>query len=168
MDNRADARDIPIISDDAICLRRMEESELPQAHEMSGSVDARDFIIAGSLEQYRMDYATPDIVYLSITGTEGEADHGELLGYFILVLDPGGKSVECRRIVVGVKNRGVGKRAMRLLDRYCREILKRERIWLDVYDFNTRGQRVYESTGYRFLRKAVKGDKTLLFYEKLL
>ena len=146
----------------------MAEDELAAAHAMSMDAEAREFVIVSSLEQQRVDYSAPGVIYLDIVGAEGAADEGVLLGYFILVLEPDEASVECRRIVVGKKNRGIGKRAMRLLDGYCREVLERERIWLDVYDFNTRGQRVYESTGYRYWKKAVRDDKTLLFYEKVL
>ncbi len=135
---------------------------------MSAAGDARGFIVPGTPERFRSDYADPEIRYLSIVGTRPGPGEGELAGYLILVLGSDGASVECRRIVVGRKNRGIGKRAMRLLDRYCREVLDRRRIWLDVYDFNTRGRRVYESSGYRFTGKAERDGKTLLFYEKRL
>lgn len=154
------------ISDGAIALRALAEDELPRAHAMSLAEDAREFIIAGTLDRLRGDYDAPDIELLAIVETAAEADG--LAGYFVLVLEPDGAGVECRRIVVGRKNRGIGKRAMALLDRYCREVLDRRRIWLDVYDFNARGRRVYESSGYRYTGRAERDGKTLWYYEKQL
>lgn len=154
------------ISDGTIALRALAEDELPRAHAMSLAEDARDFIIAGSLDRLRADYASPDIELLAIVETAAKVDN--LAGYFVLVLEPDDAGVECRRIVVGRKNRGIGKRAMALLDRYCQEILARRRIWLDVYDFNYRGRRVYESSGYRFTGQAERDGKILCYYEKEL
>jgi len=152
------------ITDDTIELTALAESELPAAHALSGQPDARDFILHWPLDRHRVEYARPEVAYLAIR----EAGDGPLLGFFIVALEPDGRSVECRRIVVADKGRGTGKRAMRLLDRYCREVLARDRIWLDVYDFNTRGQRVYEACGYSRTGRGSQGGKTLLYYEKLL
>lgn len=157
-----------MVSDGVIALKELAESELNAVHAMSGDVDTRDFIVPYSLQRHHAEFAKPDVVYLSILAAGAGTQSGPMLGYFILVLDPDDASVECRRIVVGRKGRGTGKRAMRLLDRYCREALGRTRIWLDVYGFNTRGQRVYESCGYRRTKEGAQDGKTLFFYEKRL
>lgn len=162
-----------MVSDGVIHLRAMAPDELARAHAMSDAPDARDFIVPGTLERFRDDFARPEIRFLSIVEIEPERGGKDGLmdgpaGYFILALEPDGVAVECRRIVVGRKNRGIGRRAMALLDRYCREVLERRRIWLDVYDFNSRGQRVYESSGYHRTGRGERDGKVLLFYEKLL
>lgn len=156
------------ISDGVIILRALAEEELPRAHALSEADDARAFIVPGTLDRFERDYASRGIRYLAIDDTQAVEREGRLAGYFILVLEDDDSSIECRRIVVGRKNRGIGKRAMALLDRYCREVLDRSRIWLDVYEFNTRGQRVYELSGYRFTGKEERDGKTLWFYEKVL
>lgn len=157
-----------MVSDGVIALKELAESELNAVHAMSGDEDTRDFIVPYSLQRHHAEFAKPDVIYLGILAAGAGTRSGPMLGYFILALDPDDASVECRRIVIGRKSRGTGKRAMRLLDRYCSEALGRARIWLDVYDFNTRGQRVYESCGYRRTKEAAQDGKTLFFYEKRL
>jgi RimJ/RimL family protein N-acetyltransferase len=157
-----------MISDGVVVLRAMGESELELAHAMSVGRDTQAYIVPYSLERHRSEYAKKEVVYLTIAEAEPRSDDVRMAGYFILVREPDGDSVECRRIVVDRKNQGFGKRAMRLLDRYCREVLGRRRIWLDVYEFNARGRRVYESCGYRLVKHGEQDGKTLLFYEKLL
>lgn len=158
-----------MVSDEVIVLRPMAEEELEGAHALSETEEARDFLLPVSLERFQADYSRTGIVYLSIVEREpAPVETKTPAGYFILVLEPDGASVECRRVVVGPKNRGIGKRAMTLLDRYCRDHLDRRRIWLDVYDFNERGRCVYESCGYRYTGQAERDGKTLWFYEKHL
>lgn len=157
-----------MISDGVIELQDTLEGELDALHAMSGDADTRGFIVPCSLEHHRAEFARPDVIYLSILETAPGPGRGRMAGYFILALAPDAASVECRRIVVAHKGRGTGKRAMRLLDRYCAEVLGRARIWLDVYDFNARGRRVYESCGYRRTGEGVQDGRTLIFYEKRL
>ncbi len=145
-----------------LTLRAATTDELPLFHAMEQDADTSPYILKTSLEQHGRAHACGDIVYLAIL------DRGELAGYFILALDDDGHSVELRRIVIADKGRGVGQRAMRALEPFCRDRLQRERIWLDVYDFNHRGRHVYESLGYqRFDQKDFEG-KRLLFYDKIL
>jgi RimJ/RimL family protein N-acetyltransferase len=96
-----------------------------------------------SLERYRSEFAKPDIVYLSILNA------GELARFFMLALDPDHTSVELRRIVIAQKGIGPGQDAILPMEDYCRERIGRSRIWLDVFDFNHRGQHVYQKLGYR-------------------
>ncbi len=57
---------------------------------------------------------------------------------------------------------------MALAERVCREEIGRRRIWLDVFDFNARAQRVYERCDYRQFKTGELDGKPLLFYEKLV
>jgi len=155
-----------VITDGTVGLRPMAEHEIEAAHAMSLAEDTRDFIFVGSLESARADFARPGVTYLSIVETAADAAEGRLAGYFILVLEDDRRSVECRRVVIQSKDRGTGRRAMRLLERYCRDVLERRRIWLDVFDFNARGRHVYESLGYRFTGRSIRDGKTLLYYDK--
>lgn len=129
---------------------------------MEQDVDTAPYILPTTLQQHRQALARDDTIYLSIN------DNGVLSGYFILVLDADGSSIELRRIVIANRGRGTGQRAMRALETWCLETLQRRRIWLDVFDFNTRGRHVYSKLGYdRFDQRDYQG-KQLLFYEKNL
>ncbi|OWQ92967.1 spermidine acetyltransferase [Roseateles aquatilis] len=57
-------------------------------------------------------------------------------------------SVELKRIVLGPKGQGIGRRCVRLLQKMAFEQLGAHRFWLDVKGRNTRAQALYRSEGY--------------------
>jgi RimJ/RimL family protein N-acetyltransferase len=121
---------------------------------------AREFILPYSLEQHQTEFAKESVRYLSI-------DVGEkLAGFFILALDDG-RSVEFRRIVIAEPGRGLGSMALKLVETYCTETLKRNRIWLDVFESNGRARHVYEKYGFTSFGNKTHGDRTLVLYELL-
>jgi diamine N-acetyltransferase len=126
------------------------------------TVGVREFILPASAEAHRADFENPATVYLSIL--EGSA----FAGFILLRLDPDGSSVECRRIVVVERGRGIGQVAIAALERYCRSVLGRFRIWLDVFDANHRARHVYTKLGFRDCGETVNAGRRLLLYEKVL
>ena len=56
-------------------------------------------------------------------------------------------SVELKRIVLGPKGQGIGRRCVRLLQKMAFEQLGAHRFWLDVKGRNTRAQALYRSEG---------------------
>ena len=135
-----------------------------ECHETEGLEDAdtTGFILPYSLERHQSEFTKPDIVYLSILNA------GELAGFFMLAPDPDNTSVEFRRIVVAQKGIGLGQAAIHAMEDYCREHLGRSRIWLDVFEFNQRGQHIYEKLGYRRFAKSEIENNVLFFYDKVL
>lgn len=124
--------------------------------------DARAYIIPYSLERHRRELDRPDVVYRSIHRA------GELIGFVILVLDPDGRSVELRRIVVAEPGRGHGTAAMSQVEALCHGELGRSRIWLDVFGDNQRARHFYEKCGFVPFGRSAHEGRTLLLYEKLL
>lgn len=57
-------------------------------------------------------------------------------------------SVELKRIVLGPKGAGLGRRAVRLLKALAFTQLKAHRFWLDVKALNTRALKLYASEGF--------------------
>ena len=143
-------------------LRASLPEELASFSAWEQDEDSRDYVTPYTLERHRLEYARDDIVYLSIYNDE------TLAGFFILVLEPDQASVEFRRIVIAEKGTGVGQSAIACMEQYCRDELKRSRVWLDVFDFNQRGRHVYEKLGYRYFDSGDLEGKKLLFYEKNL
>ncbi len=91
-----------------------------------------------------------------------ESESGEMSGFAILRgLASGQHSVRLQRIVVTDPNRGFGTLMMRgILDNVFQD-LKAHRLWLDVFETNTRAQHVYERLGFRregVLREAIFRD----------
>ena len=137
--------------------------ELASFYGMETESDNSRYIISHTLEAHHALFHKPEARYKAIY-----AEAGRLVGYMILMLEPDDRSIEFRRIVISEKSRGYGRRAVELLDDICRNELDRERIWLDVFEFNDRARKLYESCGYRFFRESLWQGKTLRFYEKLL
>lgn len=148
------------MSANRIDLSYASEDQLSLFHALEQDEETAPYILPTTLEQHRQAFAREEIIYLSIQ------NGATLAGYFILALDSDGSSVELRRIVVGDKGRGTGQAAMRALETWCLENLRRRRIWLDVFDFNSRGRHVYSSLGYRFFEQRDFEGKALLFFEK--
>jgi diamine N-acetyltransferase len=91
-----------------------------------------------------------------------EAQPGELAGFAILVgLDSPHRSVCLQRIAVKHPGQGIGTMILhQVLDCVFGE-LKAHRLWLDVFETNTRAQHVYASLGFRHegrLREAIFRD----------
>jgi len=150
-----------MLSDGVIVVGDTKHAEIPAIMRMESDEDAAEFVTQFSAKRHGRDLRDPDIVYKSIYD-----ENRALIGFIILVLDPDASSVELRRIVVTPKGRGYGQRAMALADRVCRDEIGRHRIWLDVFDFNSRAQRVYEHSGYRQFGTAEQDGKPLRLYEK--
>ena len=122
----------------------------------------KEFILPSSLEEHSEKMTDPDIVYLRITHEDA------LVGFFILALDSDESSVEFRRIVVTTKGKGFGQGAVTQMEHYCRTELRRSRVWLDVYEHNTRARHIYQKLGYRTFGHTAHEETHLLLYEKQL
>lgn len=143
-----------------INLRKSKEDEIPCFVVSENLVGTSDFIIPYSEEQHRDEMRKPNIIYLSITEEEN------LLGFIILSVDADSKSIEFRRIVVASKGHGTGQAAIEEMERYCKHNLNCDRIWLDVFEFNNRGQHIYKKLGYKKYKSGMYNGKALLYFEK--
>ena len=129
---------------------------------MDRDPDTREHITLYSLAEHQAEFVRDDIVYLSIYANNA------LSGYFILVLEADGESVEFRRIVVDAKGAGIGQAAIRAMEAYCAGQLRRRRIWLDVFASNPRGQHIYAKLGYSLFKRGELDGRPLLFMQKQL
>ncbi|MEQ3513031.1 GNAT family N-acetyltransferase [Pseudoalteromonas sp. BZB3] len=118
-----------------------------------------EFILANSKEQHLVSMQEPTIQYLSVLQNE------RLVGFIILALEPN-NTIEFRRIVIGHRGAGIGQLAIRAMEQYCLEHFACQRIWLDVFDFNERGQHIYSKLGYQEFKRCQHGVHQLLFFEK--
>lgn len=116
---------------------------------------------AGYVEQWTVDrhraciHATDSLHWII------EA-RGEPIGYAILEdADDPNESLLLRRIVVADKGRGHGRTALKLIARYCFEVLGFHRLWLVVACDNRRAGGVYRRLGFveeGVARECVKHD----------
>ena len=146
-----------------IKLRESEEEELKIFVEMEEQPHAKKFINGTDLETHKNNFKDHNIIYLSI-----ENKNGELVGYFILAVEPSNGDVEFRRILIDENQLGIGQIAIAKMENYCREELSCKRIWLDVYEENIKGKCIYEKLGYKRFKKGVSNDRKLFYYQKAL
>ena len=123
---------------------------------------AKQFVLPYSETEHARNILNSSFVYLRIL------DAGELVGFFILVLDSEPNSVEFRRAVVSDKGKGVGQSAITAMEQFCRTQLQRTRVWLDVFEYNNRGRHIYEKLGYERYGESDREGRRLLLYQKKL
>ena len=144
-----------------ISLRPARADELEILDAMDRQDHASRFVIQTGIEQHRRNFDDPDITYLCI-----ENDQGELCGYFILVAESGGKTIEFRRILIDGEQRGIGQIAIAKMEDYCRQRWQPCKIWLDVYDDNEIGLHIYPKLGYAWTSETISDGRRLHFFEK--
>ncbi|HEY1499380.1 MAG TPA: GNAT family protein [Acidobacteriaceae bacterium] len=108
-------------------------------------------------EEHRTRLASGDCGYFV-----AELRAGEIAGFAILRgLTSPHRSVRLQRIVVAKPGNGIGRLMLcGILDHVFREV-NAHRLWLDVFESNTRAQHVYASLGFRregVLREAILRD----------
>lgn len=148
-----------VTGDDKIRFEDTEPHELAAICHMEQG-DARRFIMPDDLGRHKEQLGRPDVIYKSIRRGD------DLVGFVVLVLDPDGRSVELRRIVVSEPGCGIGKRAVTLVGELSRHELGRNRIWLDVFESNERARHLYEKAGYSRFGESVHEGRVLILYER--
>jgi diamine N-acetyltransferase len=118
--------------------------------------DAAPFIIRWSREQHAHALADPDQSHLLVESGDGP------IGFAILAgLAGADRSIELRRIVIGPKGRGLGRRALSLVLDHAFGGFGAHRVWLDVKVHNGRARRAYAAVGFvdeGVLRDALLSD----------
>ena len=138
-------------------LRPARAEDIPSIMAMERVPEYRTFVGNWTEDEHRARLASADCRYFV-----AESGSGELAGFAILRgLASPHRSVRLQRIVVANADRGVGKIMLRGILDYVFQELRAHRLWLDVFETNTRAQRVYESLGFHregILREAIFRD----------
>lgn len=115
----------------------------------------KNFVGIYSRKEHISLLSDKDCLHLSII----QKGNNILVGHMILFgLKNQNKSLEFRRIAVNKKGFGFGREALKLLKQLCFENLKYHRLWLDVYDDNSKAIGLYESEG--FIQEGLLRDNT--------
>jgi RimJ/RimL family protein N-acetyltransferase len=101
------------------------------------------FITPWRLEKHESAFDDEDIFHSIIFQNQ------VAVGFLILagIKNPN-QSIEFMRIVIGEKNKGLGRKALQAVKRLCFEKLNVHRLWLDVKTFNERAKHLYQSEGF--------------------
>jgi diamine N-acetyltransferase len=129
---------------DSTLLRPAVAADVPQISAMERLVGVRDFVGQWSEERHLRTLASDDARYFV-----SESAPGALQAYAILRgIGDASRSIELKRVVVAAPGRGLGRRILKELMRIAFEDLHAHRMFLDVFEDNTRARHVYESLGF--------------------
>jgi diamine N-acetyltransferase len=138
-------------------LRPARADDMPAIMAMERLPGYRAFVGNWTEEEHRDKLASRDCRYFVV-----ESGAREIAGFAILRgLTSPHRSIRLQRIVVAKPGDGIGRFMLFGILDYVFCELKAHRLWLDVFETNTRAQHVYESIGFRregVLREAIFRD----------
>ena len=153
-----------IIGNDIVQLFRSELQHIPFVLQTESEQENASYVEKWPLEQHEAALEDADTLHMIVKNTAGE-----YVGYIILRgLSNPNNSIELMRIVITTKGFGYGKSVLSLIKKWCFEIKKAHRLWLDVKESNHRAQHVYKSQGFTqegILRECFRTGNT---YESLV
>jgi diamine N-acetyltransferase len=125
-------------------LRPAHPSDIPLIVAIERAPTARNFVGQWSEERHFEIMTGGDARYFV-----SETSSGDLAAYAILRgLAEDSRSIELKRIVVAVPERGLGRKILTELIRIAFDELHAHRLFLDVFDDNARARHLYESLGF--------------------
>jgi diamine N-acetyltransferase len=141
----------------SLMFRLATLADLPAILKLERTPSAQEFVGQWSEERHRATLEGRDARYYV-----SENEWGEVQGYAILRgFEERSGSIELKRIVVAVPERGLGRRMLRELLRIVFREAGAHRLFLDVFEDNSRARHVYESLGFRYegvMREAANRD----------
>ncbi|MFK7809597.1 MAG: GNAT family N-acetyltransferase [Saprospiraceae bacterium] len=103
------------------------------------------FICPNSEEEHKSNFANEDIDYLVIRAQNDK----RFIGYIILAgKNNSSNKIELRRIALLERGKGYGRKAIQWVKDYVFKDLGKNRLELDVFDFNEIGRKLYLSEGF--------------------
>jgi len=138
-------------------LRAGTAADIPFIVAIEHSPALREYVGQWTRTEHAAAMDDPDTRYLIPL-----EESGDRLGYIILRgLQSDHRNLELKRVVMQSPGRGLGKLALQLLLQKVFEEFGAHRLWLDVFESNTRAQHVYRSLGFQqdgIFREAVYRD----------
>jgi RimJ/RimL family protein N-acetyltransferase len=138
-------------------FRRATEDDVPQICALESKPEFRTMVAQSPAEEHLGMLAEPGTVYLV-----AESEPGTIAACALLRgLDSPHKSVELKRLVVGVPNQGLGRKLLTEVAKLAFGEVGAHRLYLDVFVTNDRARHVYESFGFRkegMMRDAIYRD----------
>jgi RimJ/RimL family protein N-acetyltransferase len=138
-------------------LRPAVTDDIPALLAIEQAAFARPFVGQWSDERHRTTLASADARYFVHASPTGE-----LQAYVILrSLGEHSGSIELKRIVVATPGHGLGRAVLNEILRVVFDDLHAHRLYLDVFEDNTRARHLYESLGFVYegtMREAAERD----------
>jgi diamine N-acetyltransferase len=138
-------------------IRAAMPADIAQIVAIEQIPDFRSYIGVWSAEEHLRAMADLDTEYLVASGEENTVD-----GFAILQgIQSGHHSLHLKRIAVRIPNRGLGRALLESVAARAFLHHHAHRLWLDVFETNTRARHIYEEYGFRYdgvMREAILRD----------
>ncbi len=137
------------------------EKDINMIIELENHKDNRDYVWQGTYEEHIAEINDENFMLLMFKCKEDN----RTVGYSLSHVNFKTEVFELRRIVISDKGKGYGKEAILGIIKYCFEVLKCNRFWLDVYPDNEKGIKLYKSIGMHHdgtLRQSYKSERGYL------
>ena len=138
-------------------FRDATATDIPQICALERLPEFRTFVGSWPEEQQLRMLADPGALYIV-----AEDEEGQIAAFAILQgLGSEHRSVEIKRLVVGVPNQGLGRRLLTEVAERTFGEYRAHRLFLDVFVTNDRARHVYETFGFRkegIMRDAIYRD----------
>ncbi|MDQ5948395.1 MAG: N-acetyltransferase protein [Pseudomonadota bacterium] len=129
----------------SIILRKTTAADLDFVSAAESHPDNCNYVYQWSPVEHLAALSDPNLAHYVI---EDSHTH-EFLGYIILdEVQNSSHSINLRRLVVTVKNRGIGRLALEAIKQIAFEELAAHRLWLDVFSDNLRAYQLYQKVGF--------------------
>lgn len=138
-------------------IRPALPKDIPQIVAIEQIPEFRSYIGAWSADEHRITMADPDAEYFVASTADGEV-HG-----FAILQDLGSphRSIQLRRLAVRTPGLGLGSTILAFVIERAFHHHRAHRLWLDVFDTNTRARTLYKAFGFHeegMLREAILRD----------
>lgn len=138
-------------------LRLATLDDIPAILRLECAPTAREFVGQWSEVRHRSTFTGGDARYYVIEG-----ERGEVQAYAILRgIHEDSRTIELKRIAVSTPGRGLGRKMLNELVRIAFRELGAHRLFLDVFEDNSRARHLYESVGFQYegvMREAAHRD----------
>lgn len=128
-----------------IVLRKTTTLDLEFVLAAERHPDNCNFVYQWSYDEHLIALNNANLAHYVIENISSQ----ELLGYVILdEVQNSSNSINLRRLVVTVKNRGIGRLALEAIKKIAFEELSAHRLWLDVFSDNLNAYQLYQKVGF--------------------
>lgn len=124
-------------------VREAGEKDLEYVMKLERAEENRDFVFQNTLEEHKKNLQSSDVMLFIAE----EKETYENSAFILCSLNNSYNSFELRRIVVDSKSKGTGLELIEALMKYVFEVLRVNRLWLDVFTDNERAIHLYKKLG---------------------
>lgn len=134
-----------LIEDAGMLLRHTTVADLASVIAAESAPENAAWVMQWPAERHEAALSDPDMLHCVIQ----QAQNPSMVGYCLIAgLESPHNAIELRRLVIIDKGKGYGRQSLRLIKRLTFERLGAHRLWLDLFETNTKALSLYESEGF--------------------